>query len=116
MIEFLVLAVSIFVAIAAVILGFVLAPWFFLLVLLLAPLTAVLYLRSQTDGEGSILEATSLVALGFMALAVLTVGLPAIILGILLHPLFFLLLLLLAGLLAAPLWLTSRPDTHIARS
>ena len=108
MLEFLLLAVSIFVAIAAVILGFALSPWFFLSMLLLAPLTAVIFLRSQPDGEGSILdEVTLLVALGFIALLVLVVGL-----GILLHPLFFLLLLLLVGLLAAQLWFTSQPDTQ----
>lgn len=112
MIEFLLLVGSIFVVIAAVILGFVLAPWFFLLLLLLAPLAAVLYLQSQPDGEGSILGTASLAVLGFMALATIAVGLPAIILGILLHPFFFLLLLLLAGLIAAPLWLTSRPEAQ----
>lgn len=112
MIEFLLLALSIFVVAAAVILGFVLAPWFFLLMFMLAPLAAILFLQSQTGSEGSILGKASLAALGFMALAALAIVLPAIVLGVLLHPFFFLLLLLLAGLLATPLWLTSRPDAH----
>ncbi len=111
MIEFLLLTVSIFLIVAAVILGFVLAPWFFLLMLLLAPLAALLFMQSQAEGDRSFVGAASLAVLGFMVVALLAVGLPAIILGILLHPLFFLLLLLLSGLLAAPALFTRRSDS-----
>ena len=42
MFEYLVLAVAIFVVISAVVLGFVLFPWLFLLLFLLVPLAGVL--------------------------------------------------------------------------
>ena len=111
MIEYLVLAAALFIVISAVILGFVLFPWFFLLLFLLVPLAAVL-LRGNASLKGEQDEpvppsiAASWAILGLLGLSVLFIGLPAIVLGIWLHPSFFLILLLFCLLLAAPLWLS----------
>lgn len=111
MFEYVVLALALFVVISAVILGFVLFPWFFLLLFLLVPLAAVL-LRRNFSGPGGNDEAvtTSVAAswaiLGMLGLAVLLIGIPAIVLGIFLHPWFFLILLLFCLLLALPMWLS----------
>ena len=111
MFEYVVLALALFVVISAVILGFVLFPWLFLLLFLLVPLAAVLLRGSFSDpgGEGEEVTptvATSWAILGVFGLAVLFIGLPAIFLGIWLHPWFFLILLLFCLLLALPLWLS----------
>ena len=116
MIEYLVLAAALFIVISAVVLGFLLFPWFFLLLFLLVPLAAV---RLRNNGAGAQDEpvstsvAISWAILGLLGLSVVLIGLPAIILGIWLHPFFFLILLLFCLLLALPFWLsiagTARP-------
>ncbi len=111
MFEYLVLAVALFVVISAVILGFVLFPWFFLLLFLLVP-PAALLVHGNASGQGAQDEpvsasvAASWTILGVLGLAVLLIGLPAIFLGIWLHPWFFLILLLFCLLLAVPFWLS----------
>ena len=111
MYEYLILAVALFIVISAVVLGFLLFPWLFLLLFLLVPLAAML-LRDNVSRKGGQHEpvsasiAASWAILGLLGLSVLVIGLPAIALGIWLHPLFFLLLLLFSLLLAAPLWLS----------
>ena len=111
MFEYVVLALALFIVISAVALGFLLYPWFFLLLFLLVPLAAVL-LRGNVSLPGGQNEAvtTSIAAswaiLGVLGLAVVFIGLPAIFLGIWLHPWFFLILLLFSLLLALPLWLS----------
>lgn len=111
MIEYLVLAAALFIVISAVILGFVLFPWFFLLLFLLVPLAAVLLRGNVSSQEGqeepvppSIVASWAILAL--LGLSVLFIGIPAIVLGIWLHPSFFLILLLFCLLLAVPLWLS----------
>jgi len=109
--EYVVLALALFVVISAVILGFVLVPWLFLLLFLLVPLAALL-LRGNASRRGAQDEpvstsvASSWAILGVLGLAVLLIGLPAILLGIWLHPWFFLILLLFCLLLAIPFWLS----------
>ena len=111
MIEYLVLAAALFIVISAVVLGFLLFPWFFLLIFLLVPLAAV-WLRghvSRHEGRDEPVPpsiAASWAFLGLLGLSVLFIGLPAIWLGIWLHPFFFLILLLFSLLLAVPLWLS----------
>lgn len=109
MIEYLVLAAALFIVISAVMLGFLLFPWFFLLLFLLVPLAAVLL---RDNGSGALDEpvstsiAISWAILGLLGFSVVLIGLPAIILGIWLHPFFFLILLLFCLLLAVPFWLS----------
>ena len=109
MFDYLVLSLALFVVLAAVILGFLLFPWFFLLLFLLVPLAAVLL---RDNGSGALDEpvstsiAISWAILGLLGLSVVLIGLPAIILGIWLHPFFFLILLLFCLLLALPFWLS----------
>lgn len=111
MFEYLILALALFVVISALVLGFVLVPWLFLLLFLLVPLAAVLLVgNGSADGAQDEPVSTSTAAswaiLGVLGLAVLLIGIPAIALGIFLHPWFFLLLLLFCLLLALPLWLS----------
>ena len=111
MFEYVVLALALFVVISAVVLGFVLFPLLFLLLFLLVPLAAVLLFRNASGERGQDEPASTSVAaswaiVGVFGLAVLFIGLPAIVMGIWLHPWFFLFLLLLCFLLALPLWLS----------
>ena len=111
MFEYVVLALALFVVISAVILGFVLFPWLFLLLFFLVPLAAALLRRNFSGPGGNDEVVTTSVAaswaiLGMLGLAVLLIGIPAIVLGIFLHPWFFLILLLFCLLLALPMWLS----------
>ncbi len=120
MFEYIVLALALFVVIAAVILGFVLFPWLFLLLFLLVPLaTALLWRNASRQGAEDEAVTPSVAAswatLGVLGLAVLMIGIPAIVLGVFLHPWFFLILLLFCLLLALPMWL-SIADPANARS
>ena len=109
MIDYLVLSLALFVVVSAVILGFLLFPWFFLLLFLLVPIAAV-RLRNNDSGAQDEPVSTSIAIswaiLGLLGLTVVLIGLPAIVLGIWLHPYFFLILLLLCLLLALPLRLS----------
>ena len=110
MFEYLVLAVALFFVVSAVVLGFVLFPWLFLLLFLLVPLAGVLLRGNFSLPEKSDDVTPSMAAfwaiLGVLGLAMLFIGLPAIVLGILFHPWFFLILLLFSLLLALPMWLS----------
>ena len=111
MFDYLVLALALFVVISAVVLGFVLFPWLFLLLFLLVPLAGVLLrgdisLPGDQDERPTPSIAASWAILGVLGLAVLFIGLPAILLGIWIHPFFFLILLLFSLLLALPMWLS----------
>ena len=111
MFDYLVLALALFIIVSAVALGFLLYPWFFLLLFLLVPLAGVL-LRGNMSLPGDQDErvtpsiAASWAILGVLGLAVLVIGIPAITLGVWLHPWFFLILLLFCLLFALPLWLS----------
>ena len=120
MFEYLVLALALFVIISAVVMGFILFPWFFLLLFLLVPLSAVLMrgnmsLPGEQDETVTPSIAASWAMLGVLGLAVLLIGLPAIFLGIWLHPFFFLILLLFSLLLALPMWLSITDPANVRR-
>ena len=62
MFEYVVLALALFVVISAVVLGFVLFPWLFLLLFLLVPLAAALLWRNVSGDRGKAEPASTSVA------------------------------------------------------